>query len=204
MPELDGFAVLRAYGAEHLPLVIFVTAHDEFAVRAFDAHAIDYVVKPLREARFAEAVERARQRLRSDDAVALSRQLAAFLAGIEQRAGTGAHARRADHRADVERPVDARRGRDRLDRGGRLLRGDPCARAGGISFGNRCRRSPRDWTPRGSFASIAARSCSLDRVRELRAESSGETVAVLRDGTRVPVSRRRREQLAAALRSLAR
>src|SRR5689334_21619057 len=45
MPEMDGFAVLLARGVERIPLVIFVTAHDEFAVRAFDANAIDYVVK---------------------------------------------------------------------------------------------------------------------------------------------------------------
>src|SRR6185503_586463 len=65
MPELDGFGVLRAHGAEQMPPVIFVTAFDEFAVRAFDAHAIDYLVKPLREARFAEALQRVRERRRS-------------------------------------------------------------------------------------------------------------------------------------------
>src|ERR1039458_174440 len=47
MPEMDGFAVLRARGADRMPAVVFVTAHDQFAVRAFEAHAIDYLVKPL-------------------------------------------------------------------------------------------------------------------------------------------------------------
>ena len=63
-----------------MPPVIFVTAYDAFAVRAFDAHAIDYLVKPLSEARFAEALERVRERLRSADAVTLSRQLGDLLA----------------------------------------------------------------------------------------------------------------------------
>ncbi|HKC63471.1 MAG TPA: response regulator [Pyrinomonadaceae bacterium] len=59
MPVLDGFGVLREIGAKQMPSVIFVTAYDEFAVRAFDAHALDYLVKPLEVARFGKALERA-------------------------------------------------------------------------------------------------------------------------------------------------
>ncbi len=60
MPGADGFAVMEALVAEPLPLVIFVTAHDAHAVRAFDVHALDYVLKPIVPARLAEAVQRAR------------------------------------------------------------------------------------------------------------------------------------------------
>src|SRR6185295_8171467 len=84
MPELDGFDVLREIGPRAMPAVIFVTAHDEFAVRAFDAHALDYLVKPLEEARFADALERMRARIRSAEAVDVSRQLSALLARREQ------------------------------------------------------------------------------------------------------------------------
>jgi two-component system, LytTR family, response regulator len=80
MPVLDGFGVLREIGAEQMPPVIFVTAYDEFAVRAFAAHALDYLVKPLEVARFAEALERVRERLRTASAVELSRKLSALLA----------------------------------------------------------------------------------------------------------------------------
>ena len=73
MPELDGFGVLREIGAKAMPAVIFVTAYDEFAVRAFEAHALDYLVKPIEVARFAEALEHMRERLRSARAVNLSR-----------------------------------------------------------------------------------------------------------------------------------
>src|SRR5437762_2038464 len=62
MPALDGFGVLETIGPKHMPAVIFITAHDEFAVRAFDAHALDYLVKPLKKSRFAEALERMRER----------------------------------------------------------------------------------------------------------------------------------------------
>src|SRR5215510_7806693 len=87
MPELDGFGVLREIGAKLMPAVIFVTAYDEFAVRAFDAHALDYLVKPLEEARFAEALERMRGQMQSAKAVDLSRKLAALLATREKEMG---------------------------------------------------------------------------------------------------------------------
>jgi two-component system LytT family response regulator len=60
MPGLTGFEVVEAVGVEDLPVVIFVTAHDEFALRAFDAHAIDYLLKPVAPERFSAALERAR------------------------------------------------------------------------------------------------------------------------------------------------
>lgn len=65
MPKLDGFEVLQllAAGPDPAPAVIFTTAFDEYALRAFDAHAVDYLLKPFSQERFAAAVERARQRL---------------------------------------------------------------------------------------------------------------------------------------------
>jgi two-component system, LytTR family, response regulator len=65
MPEVDGIGVIREVGAEAMPAVVFVTAYDQFAVQAFDAHAVDYVLKPFDEERFRTAVQRARQSLRS-------------------------------------------------------------------------------------------------------------------------------------------
>lgn len=59
MPGMDGFEVLRALPTENLPAVIFVTAHDQHALRAFSIHALDYLLKPIDDLRFAEAVERA-------------------------------------------------------------------------------------------------------------------------------------------------
>jgi two-component system LytT family response regulator len=65
MPEFDGFAALAQLDPSRLPAVIFVTAHETFAVRAFDTHAVDYLVKPLHETRFREALVRARERVHS-------------------------------------------------------------------------------------------------------------------------------------------
>src|SRR4051812_4410115 len=61
MPEKDGFQVIEEIGADTMPVVIFITAHDEFAIRAFEAEALDYLLKPFGEARFAQALGRARR-----------------------------------------------------------------------------------------------------------------------------------------------
>ena len=63
MPGMDGFGVLRALPADHLPLVIFLTAHGEHAVRAFEVSALDYLLKPLDDERFEAALNRARKQM---------------------------------------------------------------------------------------------------------------------------------------------
>jgi two-component system LytT family response regulator len=63
MPDLNGFDVVEAIGPEHMPLVIFATAYDKYALQAFDAHALDYLLKPFDEQRFHKALDRARRDL---------------------------------------------------------------------------------------------------------------------------------------------
>src|SRR5262245_61806986 len=60
MPGMDGFEVLRTLPKENLPVVIFITAYEQHALRAFEAHALDYLLKPIDDLRFAAAVDRAR------------------------------------------------------------------------------------------------------------------------------------------------
>ena len=83
MPELDGFAVLRALPEDRVPVTVFVTAFDQYALRAFEAHALDYLLKPFTEARFAAAFERARAQLDRTD----RREVAALRALLEQMRG---------------------------------------------------------------------------------------------------------------------
>src|SRR5580698_9213191 len=85
MPEMDGFEVLRARGPERMPAVIFVTAHDQFAVRAFEAHALDYLVKPLKIERFEAALRRVRERGRLMEAADLAARLRALLSAERAR-----------------------------------------------------------------------------------------------------------------------
>lgn len=63
MPDLDGFGVLRMLDLERLPLVIFVTAYDQYAVGAFEVNAIDYLLKPVRRQRLEQAIAKAREKL---------------------------------------------------------------------------------------------------------------------------------------------
>ena len=65
MPKLDGFGVLEAVATIHLPLIIFVTAFDQYAVKAFDTHAVDYLLKPFKQERFMDAVLRVKNQFQA-------------------------------------------------------------------------------------------------------------------------------------------
>jgi two-component system LytT family response regulator len=82
MPGLDGFGVLEAIGPDAVPGVVFVTAHDAYALRAFEAHAVDYLLKPFDRARLRESVDRAIRLAGSDD---LHRRLAELVADVVRR-----------------------------------------------------------------------------------------------------------------------
>jgi two-component system LytT family response regulator len=76
MPEIDGFKVLESVSTTRMPFVIFVTAYDHYALRAFDVSAVDYLVKPFDRARFDKALQRAKSRLASEHGGDLSHTLA--------------------------------------------------------------------------------------------------------------------------------
>jgi len=82
MPRMDGFGVVEAVGAARMPAVIFVTAHDQYAIRAFEISAVDYLLKPVTEERFQVAFERARGRLRAAGPDESTRQMMSVLEAI--------------------------------------------------------------------------------------------------------------------------
>jgi two-component system LytT family response regulator len=82
MPRTEGFAVVHAIGAERMPPIIFVTAHDQYAIRAFEIAAIDYLLKPVTEERFELAFKRAIGRLRDASHEDATKQLMAMLDAI--------------------------------------------------------------------------------------------------------------------------
>jgi two-component system LytT family response regulator len=79
MPEMDGFGVLQAIGPDRVPAVIFVTAYDEYALRAFDANAMDYLLKPFDQERFRRSLDRARSHLQLDRASRVNDNLQALI-----------------------------------------------------------------------------------------------------------------------------
>ena len=82
MPRTDGFAVVHAIGAERMPPVIFVTAHDQYAIRAFEIAALDYLLKPVTEERFGVAFKRALNRLRGVSQDDATRQVLTMLDAV--------------------------------------------------------------------------------------------------------------------------
>jgi len=160
MPELDAFGVLHQLG-EDAPAVIFVTAYDTFAVRAFEEQALDYLVKPLHEARFRDALARAREQLarRPPRRLVIATPDADLLLDLSEITWIEAE----DYYAAIH--AGARR---------HLIRESLAsleARLDGAQF-VRVHRSA---------------IVNLSQVREVR-----DSTVVLRDGTQLPLSRRRR------------
>jgi two-component system, LytTR family, response regulator len=192
MPELDGFEVLRRLDPARLPAVIFITAYDEFAVRAFDVHALDYLVKPFDDARFAEALNRAKQVIGAGGAE-LGHRLDALLT---QLAAGG--------------PPMEYLGRIVVKTAGRVLfvrvedldwieAADYCVK---LHAGDRVHVTRDSMNaleerldPRRFFRINRSAIVNLDRVREIQPYFKGEQVVLLQDGTQLKLSRGRRIQL---------
>src|SRR5262245_21424239 len=85
MPELDGFAVLESIHTDPLPEIIFATAYEQYAIRAFELHALDYLLKPFDQARFKDAVKHAKERLRSERQKEGRMQISALLESIKNK-----------------------------------------------------------------------------------------------------------------------
>jgi two-component system, LytTR family, response regulator len=208
MPELTGFEVLSSLDPSELPATVFVTAYDQYSLDAFEASAVDYLLKPFDRDRFARALSRARRFLAADELVVFRAKIASVL-----------HAMSVGRTSEVTAPPrprglgHARNGDERL-----MIRA-----RGRIAFvamseiewiessRNYVRvRTKGAWhTVREPLASFAtrldslqfvrvSRSCmvNLDRVRELRRQPNGQYLIMLDDGTRLTASRRYGARLA--------
>jgi two-component system LytT family response regulator len=199
MPGMNGFEVLARVAGDCLPAVVFVTAYDSYALRAFEVHALDYLLKPFTAARLHEAVARARESLERDGDRA---DLDAMLRLIEERERSG-----ANPPAD-RRPGQARRWALRDGERWLMLRADEVdwieAAANYVRFHAR----GTAFLLRGTMAALEAtldprqfarihRSTivNLDRVREVRPEWHGDFDVVLTDGQVLRMSRRYRQAL---------
>jgi two-component system LytT family response regulator len=179
MPEVDGFEVVRRRTAERMPAVVFLTAFNQFAIRAFEAEAHDYLVKPVGEARFAATMGRLARRLRAGAAAVRE-------PGLVVTTGRGAAVlplREIDWIASADNY-------SRVWLAGRsyLLR-EPL---GALER----RVAPHGFARahRGALVRVAG-------VRRLAVATGGDVVATLACGVKVPVSRRRRKAFVAAVRA---
>jgi two-component system LytT family response regulator len=188
----SGFDLLAALGANRPPAVVFVTAHDQHAVRAFEVQAVDYLLKPFDDERFAQALERARQRLRQGKAQALAEQLAQTFARVPDAAP------RTLTLKDGARAVFLRE--DEIDW---IEAQDYYVEIHAGSAAHLHRETLQDLEARldpARFVRIHRSAIvRIDRIRQLQALPSGDAAVILRDGTELRVSRSRREAIRAVL-----
>jgi two-component system, LytTR family, response regulator len=197
MPEVDGFDVVRAVGAGAMPAVIFVTAFDQYAVRAFDVHALDYVLKPIDVARFRVAVARARERLARPEANDLAARIAAALADIG-RAAPPTFAKRLAVKSDGRVTLVDVGDVDRIEAAGNYVE---IVAAGKRHLMRETMASLEARLDPERFVRVSRSAIvNADRVRELRPMFNGDVVVVLRDGTEVSAGRRYRQNLDALTR----
>jgi two-component system LytT family response regulator len=199
MPEMDGFALLRRLGAERLPVVVFVTAYDAYALRAFEVHALDYLLKPFDDARFRDAMTRAKQQVRLASLGDVSEPLRRFLAGAGTPGAEDAEpwARRLVTRAEGRMIVIAVDDVDWIEADGDHAR----IHVGGTAHLMRetMKHLESQLDPTRFVRIHRSIIANVDRIAELQPYFRGEVVAVLKDGTRLKVARGSRTQLARAI-----
>ncbi len=190
MPEMDGFGVLAALPEGCLPLVVFVTAFDSYAAKAFEVHAVDYLLKPFDRERLFAAVARVRERLSSAQAMQHERRLVALLETLTLRAPRLERVLvRTGNRFEFVRIEDV----DWVEGAGNYLtlhlgRKTPLVRQTINGFEQQLDRTRFRRIHRSLIV-------NLDRVREIRGTPAGEYEAVLQDGTVLRVSRSYRQGL---------
>lgn len=192
MPDVDGFGVLEALPAESLPAVVFVTANDQFALRAFDVHAVDYLLKPFDRERFQTAVRRAMAVWERRQNGQLNAQLAALLADV----------RPGERPGRVERLAVKSSGRvvlvkiediDWIEAADNYV----SLHVGAEEHLHRETMAAMEaMLPEGRFMRISRSTIvNLDRVKELQPLFHGEYAVILRNGTRLTLSRSYRDKL---------
>lgn len=199
MPEVDGFQVLESIqeGGGRLPFVIFVTAHDEFAVRAFDVHAVDYLLKPVSTERFSRALGRARDSIASMRSGELGQRLRELLEAHSNAVAASSALPRHQARILV-----------RVGQRDEVLEASDIDWIQSDDYCSIIHCGGRRHLVRESLAAFEARLdprtfarihrsviVNLSRVTARRRLAAGGVRVILRDGTQLPVSRARRARL---------
>ena len=179
MPGIDGFEVIKRRTVEQMPAVVFLTAFDQFAIKAFETEALDYLVKPVSEARFAMTMKRLVRRLRSKSSVTRAETIVV----TTSRGATVLHLNEIDW-------IEAAGNYSQLWVGTRSY------------FLRESLQLLEERVQKHGFVRAHRRALiRLDGVRELTRTRAGALFAVLGSGVKVRISRRRSASFAAALRN---
>lgn len=191
MPELNGFEVLENLDVDPLPKVVFVTAFDQYAIKAFEVHAVDYLLKPYDRERFRDALDRARTELERQEVGAMKEQLQTLLADLDKR--------RSDYR---ERLVVKTSGRviflkvediDWVDAAGNYVRlhvqGEQHLLRETMS------RLEKRLDPKRFLRIHRSTIVNIERIKELQQQFHGDYVVILKEGQRLTLSRSYRDRI---------
>jgi two-component system, LytTR family, response regulator len=202
MPEIDGFAVLKKIDVTNIPAIVFVTAHDQYALKAFELHALDYLLKPFSDERFSIAVERAKQQVRQRNAAELGRKLQSLL---------------TEHGEQLTSKEEMYAGRFLIKEASRVFfvkveeidwieAADYYVNLHAGSKTHLLRETMSDLENKldpAMFLRIHRSTIvNLHRVKEVQTRPGAEYVAVMKDGTPLKLSRSRRHELERLLRYL--
>ena len=201
MPEMNGFEALEWIGAQSVAAIIFVTAFDQYAVRAFEVHALDYLLKPFDDARFEAALGRAKSQIEQREARELSRKLFALLEGHRQISD---ESKKADYQTEFMIKSASRVF---------FVKADEIDWIEAADYYVRLHTGDQSHMLRETMAELEAKLdpqkfmrihrstiVNLDRVKQIEARAGGDYAVILHDGTDLKLSRSRREQINLILR----
>jgi two-component system, LytTR family, response regulator len=194
MPGMDGFEVIENLDRDHIPAVVFVTAHDAHAIRAFEIHALDFLLKPFDQTRFEKALERARAQLSRDKSSTIDSRLMSLLEELR------------DERKYPERLIVKSSGRvffvraediDWVEASGNYVKIHTKNEAHLLRESMKNMEAKLD--PKIFVRIHRSAIVNIDRIKELEPWFHGEYVVIMRDGTRLTASRVFSDRLSAAI-----
>jgi two-component system, LytTR family, response regulator len=204
MPEMDGFDVLEQVGADQVHAIVFVTAFDQYALKAFSVHALDYLLKPYDDLRFSQALQRAKTQIESREINKVSKRLLALLEERENQKELTTNKKpyltrlmiklasrvvllKVDEIDWIE--ADGNYAKLHVGKKAHLLR-------------EKMHDLEAQLDPRRFVRIHRSIIVNLERIRELHPHFNGDYIVVLEDGRQLKLSRSRRENLEARLRAV--
>ena len=204
MPEMDGFEVIANVGAERINAIIFVTAFDQYALKAFEVHALDYLLKPFDDARFNKALQQAKSQIEQREINKISKKLLALL---EDRESKQEHSAR--EKIYLTRLMIKLANRVVLLKVNEIDWIEADGNYAKLHVGRKAhllREKMHDLEAQldpGSFVRIhRSIIVNLERIKELHPHFNGDYIVVLEDGVQLKLSRSRREQLESRLKAV--
>jgi two-component system, LytTR family, response regulator len=187
MPGRDGFAVIEEIGPANMPITVFVTAHDEHAVNAFEVHALDYLVKPIERKRLAQTLARVKERVRLEEAFAAREQISSAVEALRQSASRPERPQRFLTRSGNTTSVVSVNDIEWIEAADYYV----CVHAGGKRHLLResIRGLETKLDPQKFIRLHRSAIVNLDHVREIHRDGQTEGWALLSTGARVRVNR---------------